>query len=149
MFCKELYGMHGPVKGPGLIAKIVMHRCGGTVKAQRDHLNICLLDCPAGRRGDQGAVGGQAHAQAKGGAVGSQIKDVLPQQGLAPREYHHGIGRCPDVVEEPFSLISGEVRVPCHLGLGRGTAMHAAQIAAPGGLPGNPFGYEIHLFVFL
>ena len=95
------------------------------------------------RRGAGGDVGAQADLH----RVADQVEQVGPLQRIAAREHHQRLAERADFVQQAVSLFGGQlVRVP--LGLGRGPAMHARQVAGLGHFPDHQHRglIEVHRF---
>ncbi len=69
-------------------------------------------------------------------AVGRQLKDVVPQQGLAAGHDHHRLAHGGQVVKQGKALGGSEL-AGIRPGPRRGPAMETGQVAAPGSLPGQ------------
>ena len=83
MFIEELNGVHCPGKCSRLIAKIIMDISGGTVQAERNHLDPAFLYFEAGFFGDQCSIGRQTHTHSKSCTVCCNVEYVLPKQWLS------------------------------------------------------------------
>ena len=70
------------------------------------------------------------------GAVGRQVEDVVPEQGLTAGEDDHHLAHGGQVVQEPEAFLRSQLP-GIRPGARRGPAMETGQVAAPGHLPGQ------------
>src|ERR1022692_3437405 len=102
--------------------------------------SVCLRQQ---RRGAGRHVGAEADFH----GVADQVVEVRPLERIAARKHHQGLPKRADLVEQAIALFSRQfLRVP--LGLSRGPAMYARQIASLGGFPDHQHRglIEIHRF---
>ncbi len=98
-----------------------------------DDPHVFLFEAAGDRRGDEGAVGGEEEVETAGAGVVDEFEEVGAQEGLPAGKDEGADARAPDLGDEAPGLGRAELRdEPL---AARDMAVHAAQVAAGGGLP--------------
>ena len=107
----------------------------GSVQADRHAGDAGFFELVDGFGGEQRrGAGRDVGAQADLDGVADQVVEVGPLERIAAGEHHQGLAEGADLVEQAIALL-GRQFFRVALGLGRGAAMYAGEVAGLGHFP--------------